>query len=110
VAYPVRHTFALAVALAALATAPLSPVVAGSQPTTQSSASQPHQLFVIDGSGTSHDLGRAVDLEHCRKAMQAAPRDIPAGIKEQLGPPPWRFECRHQDTFAPGWDKIIPGR
>lgn len=63
-------------------------------------------LYVIDGSGHEHFLGPVTDASTCARAAAVAPLDRPAAARAALGPPPWRFECRAEDKFRPGWDRI----
>lgn len=63
-------------------------------------------LYAVDATGEEHFLGPVTDAATCVIAAQMAPLDRPAGIRGSLGPPPWRFECRPEDRFKPGWDQI----
>jgi hypothetical protein len=63
-------------------------------------------LYVTDSKGQEHFLGPATSASVCERAAKAALLDRPIGIKHLLGPPPWRFECRQENRFAPGWDQI----
>jgi hypothetical protein len=63
-------------------------------------------LYVIDGQGREHFLGPVTSQKICEAAIKGAQNHWPFGIDQDIGPPPWRFECRPENRFKSGWDRI----